>query len=221
MKKAASLLFLLVAVSIASAQSIPVPAGYTVFDTVTGDLDKDLVPELVVAYNTGPEIDYESVPRELIIYKRSGKAWKEWKRSSQALYGSQDGGMMGDPYGGMEITNGVLHISQNGGSSWKWGFTDKYRYQNGDFYLIGYTSVDGKPCEYWMDVDFNISTGKMLVTKEYEECESDNDAVITKSENETISHKGLKITLQNRHSREIKITTPQYKHEIFIAMGPG
>jgi hypothetical protein len=219
MRKAASLLLLLAAMQLANAQSIPVPSGYTVVDTVSGDLDKDLVPELVVAYNTGPEIDNESVSRALIIYKRSGKAWKEWKRSSQALYGSDDGGMMGDPFGGMEITNGVLHISHSGGSSWKWGFTDKYRYQNGDFYLIGYTSVDGKPCEYWMDIDFNLSTGKMIVTKEYEECESEGDGVIYKKENETVMQKGLQITLQNRNTREVKITTPQYKHEIYIASG--
>jgi len=218
MKKASSLLFFLAAITIAHAQAIPVPATYSILDTVTGDLDKDLVPELVVAYNAGPENDEEGVPRTLIIYKRANKAWQEWKRSTQALYGSQDGGMMGDPYGGMEITKGVLHIHHSGGSSWKWGFTDKFRFQNGDFYLIGYTSTDGKPCEYWMDIDFNLSTGNMVVTKEYEDCDSGDDPVIYKNENETLVQKGLKITLQNRHTREVKITTPQYKHEIYIAM---
>jgi hypothetical protein len=222
MKKASYILALILAVTqSAAAQTIPVPANYSIVDTVSGDLDKDLVSELVVAYNTGPEngIEGEGVPRALIIYKRNGKAWKEWKSSAQALYGSQDGGMMGDPYGDMEITNGVLHVIQNGGSSWKWGFTDKYRFQDGEFYLIGYTSVYGKPCEYWIDVDFNLSTGKMIVKKEFEDCESGGDPVIYKNENETMVQKGLKITLQNRHEREVKITTPQYQHEIYIAMG--
>ncbi len=92
---------------------------------------------------------------------------------------------MGDPFEDMEIKNGLLLISQSGGSSWKWGHTDKYRYQEGDFYLIGYTSIAGKPCEYWQSVDYNLSTGKMIVKKEYEACEGD-DQKISKEENETL-----------------------------------
>lgn len=41
--------------------------------------------------------------------------------------------MMGDPFGEIEIKNGILLVSQNGGSSWKWGHTDKYRYQDENF----------------------------------------------------------------------------------------
>jgi len=108
----------------------------------------------------------------LIIYKLQGKEWTVWKKSDQALYGSRDGGMMGDPFGDIEIKNGILLISQNGGSSWKWGHTDKYRFQNGAFYLIGYAGTYGKPCEYWTEEDFNLSTGKLVVKKEYETCKS-------------------------------------------------
>lgn len=56
--------------------------------------------------------------------------------------------MMEDPYGEITIEKGILSISQNGGSSWKWGFTDKYRFQNNKFELISYTSNYGKLCEY-------------------------------------------------------------------------
>ncbi len=198
-------------------QKIPTPVNYLVIDTVSGDLDNDGKKELVVAYNTKPEDEsQESVPRELIIYKFQNNQWLTWKTSHQALYGSRDGGMMGDPFGDIEIKKGILLISQNGGSSWKWAFTDKYRYQQGDFYLIGYTTVFGKPCEYWTNVDFNVSTGKMLVKKEYEECKTEEQKIY-KREFETVYKKGLKITLQNRSEKEIKIVTPLYKHEIYIA----
>lgn len=219
MKKAYCILtFLLTLNQLSFGQELPIPDNYSIVDSVSGDLDKDSIAELVVVYNIGPENEVDGVPRELIIYKRENNKWTEWKKSDQALYGSKDGGMMGDPFGEIEIKNGILLISQNGGSSWKWGFTDKYRFQDGEFYLIGYSSIAGKLCEYWKDVDFNISTGKMIVKKEFEECETEEQEIY-KRENETFYKKGLKIILQNRQEREIKITTPKYGHEIYIAIG--
>lgn len=169
MKKAIFIFtFLLTLIHVSHGQELLIPYNYSVVDSVWGDLDKDSIAELVVAYNMGPENDIDGVPRELIIYKLTNNKWMEWIKSDQALYGSKDGGMMGDPFGEMEIENGILLISQNGGSSWQWGFTDKYRFQDGTFFLIGYSSIAGKLCEYWIDVDFNLSTGKMIVKKEFE-----------------------------------------------------
>lgn len=210
--------FLLTFIGALYGQELSIPDNYSVVDSISGDLDKDSIAELVVAYNMGPENGLEGVPRELIIYKLKNNKWTEWKKSDQTLYGSKDGGMMGDPFGGIEIKNGTLVISQNGGSSWKWGFTDKYRFKNGEFYLIGYSSIEGKLCEYLEYVDFNLSTGKMVVKKEFEECETEEQQIY-KRENETLIEKGLKITIQNRQEREIKITTPKYGHEIYIAIG--
>ena len=213
------LTFLLSSV-IVFGQKVPLPQNYTIVDTVFGDLDKDGIKELVAAYNTRKiDVDsYDSVTRELIIYKRENGNWIIWKKSSQALYGSRDGGMMGDPFEELVIDKGILEISQNGGSSWKWGHTDKYRYQNDEFRLIGYTSNAGKPCEDWETVDFNLLTGKMIVEKAYEQCdEQDDNPNIYRQENETMYVKGLKITLQNRSTKEVKIVTPKYKHEIYVA----
>lgn len=197
-------------------QDIPLPQDFEILDTASGDLDKDGVKELVVAYNTRKEdSSYESIPRSLVIYKMQQQEWKIWKESQQALYGSRDGGMMGDPFGDIIIDKGILQISQYGGSSWKWDHIDKYRYQNGEFYLIGYTSHSGKLCEYWEDVDFNLSTGKMIVTKEFENCDANQE--IYKRENETLYKKGIIISLQNRSENEIKIVTPKFRHEIYVA----
>jgi hypothetical protein len=221
MKKSIPIVVILLTTSLTViGQKIPVPKHYSIVDTVTGDLDKDGRKELVVAFNTSKENGVDGVPRELIIYKLETNGWTIWKKSRQALYGSRDGGMMGDPFGQIKIENGTLLISQNGGSSWKWDHTDRYRYQEGEFYLIGYTSNYGKPCEYWQEVDFNLSTGKMIVKKEYEDCEK-SDQTIYKRENETLFKKGLKISITDRNDREIKIITPKYKHEIYIAVRNG
>jgi hypothetical protein len=205
----------------ASGQEVPIPTNHTILDTVSGDLDKDSIKELVVAYTIGVANDSlaeEGLPRLLVIYKRENTNWKVWKTSDQVLNKSNEGGMMGDPYGEMEIKKGVLWITHYGGSSWKWGFTDKYRFQKGDFYLIGYSSTNGKPCEYWEEADFNLSTGKLTVKKEYEECE-DEGKESQATEMETILKKGIKITLQKRHEKALKITTPKYHFDIYLSNG--
>jgi hypothetical protein len=202
-----------------SSQSIPIPPNYSVIDSAIGDLDKDGIDELVVAYNTKSKDDEISkgVPREMIIYKKTNTRWTVWQKSMQALYGSRDGGMMGDPFGDISIEKGVLNIYQDGGSSWKWSHTDKYRYDGKAFRLIGYVSNNGKPCEYWMNVDFNLVTGKIIMKKEFENCDTP-DQEIYKRQNESFFKKGIGITLQNRGEKEIKIVSPKYRHEIYVAM---
>ncbi|MGL4631562.1 MAG: hypothetical protein ACRCVT_10190, partial [Leadbetterella sp.] len=103
-----------------------------------------------------------------------------------------------------------------GRSSWKWSHTDIYRYQNGGFYLIGYASHAGRNCDYWINMDFNLITGKIIIEKEYQECKGEDQSVV-KRENEIMFKKGLKINLENRNEKEIKIISPKYKHEIYIS----
>ncbi|MFA7445328.1 MAG: hypothetical protein WCY89_05225 [Flavobacteriaceae bacterium] len=210
------IIFLLFNSLIVFGQEIPIPENYVIIDTISGDLDNDNIKELVAVFDTKkPDEEYESVPRELRIYKFENGSWVEWKKSEQALHGSRDGGMMGDPYVGIEIKNGILLISHYGGSSWKWGHTDKYRFQNDDFFLIGYESNSGRLCDYWLNVDFNLSTGKIIVKKEFEDCET-SEQEIYKRENETFYEEKLKITLEKRYDKEIRIVSPKYKHEIYI-----
>ena len=198
-------------------QEIPIPTNYSIIASVYGDLDKDGIDELVVAYNCDKKNqDEESVPRELIIYKKENNEWILWEQSKNVLLASKDGGMLGDPFENLLIKNGVLSISHYGGSRWKWGYIEKYRFQNKAFYLIGYSSMSGAPCEYWLNADFNLSTGKIIFTKEYEDC-AESDQEIYKTENEIFYKKGIKITLQNRNTKEIKIVSPKYKHQLYLS----
>ncbi|MBW2963132.1 hypothetical protein [Mesonia aestuariivivens] len=191
-----------------------IPKNYVVIDSILGDLDNDNIKELVVVLNTKKaEKENENIPRELRIYKKINKKWINWKNSEQALYGSREGGMVGDPYAGIKIKNGILLISHFGGSSWKWGYTDKYRFQNENFYLIGYESNYGRPCDFWENVDFNLSTGKIIFEREFEDCEKEK---IYKKENETFYEKKLKITLEKRQAQKIEITSPKYNYKIHL-----
>ena len=73
-------------------------------------------------------------------------------------------------------------------------------------------------CEYWQNVDFDILSGEISITKEYEKCE-EGEQHINNIENERFNQKGVQITMQGRQERELKITSPKYGHEIYIAIG--
>ncbi|CAA7194637.1 hypothetical protein [Chryseobacterium potabilaquae] len=187
------------------------PAGSEVIESIEGDLDNDHIPEKVIVYNTKDSTEQGSIREIQILKNRNGK-WTILEKSQNAILESNAGGMMGDPYGSIRVEKGILNISQSGGSSWKWGYTDKYRFQNGHFELIGYSSAYGKPEEYFDSVDFNLSTGRLDYEKEVE-----NTQQYGPSKKETYFKKGLKINLQNRNQPEQrKITLPKTKEEIYF-----
>ncbi|EFK35827.1 hypothetical protein HMPREF0204_14896 [Chryseobacterium gleum ATCC 35910] len=187
------------------------PVGSTVIETVDGDLDGDKIPEKVIVYNTKDTTDMGNM-REIQILKKVNGKWTILEKSRNAVMESRAGGMMGDPYGETKIEKGILIISQNGGSSWKWNVTDKYRYQNGHFELIGTSSTSGRPGDYWKDIDFNLSTGQLNYSKEVE-----NTAEYGKSLKETYIKKGVKINLQNRNQeKQQKIVLPKTKEEVYF-----
>ncbi|MGI9582336.1 hypothetical protein ACR1PO_14040 [Chryseobacterium sp. RRHN12] len=187
------------------------PAGSTVIETADGDLDGDKIPEKVIVYNTKDTTDMGNI-REIQILKKVNGKWTILEKSRNAVMESRAGGMMGDPYGETKIEKGILIISQNGGSSWKWDVTDKYRFQNGHFELIGTSSTSGRPGDYWKDIDFNLSTGQLNFSKEVE-----NTADYGKSLKETYIKKGIKINLQNRNQeKQQKIVLPKTKEEVYF-----
>jgi hypothetical protein len=187
------------------------PKGSTVNETVDGDLDGDKIPEKVIVYDIASNNDYGDI-REIHILKKINNKWTVLEKSRKAILRSKDGGMMGDPYMGTTIENGILNITHYGGSSWKWGGTDKYRFQNGHFELIGFSSEGEKPEEYWTTVDFNLSTGKLIFNKEVV-----NTKEYGKSKNEIFIKKGMKINLQNRNQeKQRKIILPKTKEVIYL-----
>ncbi len=190
------------------------PEGFTILEQKTGDLDKDGIDEKVIIYNTPDSTDF-GIHREIQILKLVEGKWTVWKKSRSAVLKSGEGGMMGDPYSGIDIIKGILLIHHNGGSSWKWGYVDKYRFQNNEFQLIGHTSSFGKPCEYWGTFDFNLSIGKIIYKKEYENCEN-ADQDISKTEKETFYRKDIKLNLTNRHNNDIKVVSPVNGFEMYL-----
>lgn len=199
------------------AQTFSIPHSYQPILEVFGDLDKDGIQERVVVYNTGDKDDpINGTDRELVIFRKESVDWKPWLHSGSAIGNSKDGGMMGDPFQGLEIVNGILVITHAGGSSWKWDRTDKYRFQHNQFELIGFTASYGKLCEYWAQFDYNLQTGRVEYKKEYERCGTDGEQEMYKTDQEVFNYKRKSpVTLTDRKSGERKMITPKYKEELY------
>jgi len=187
------------------------PKGFEIIGDKMGDLDNDGISERVIVYNTNDTTE-NGIVRELQILKKVDDKWIIWKKSSNAILKSEEGGMMGDPLEGIEVEKGLLIIRFSGGSSWKWSCSDKYRFQHGELELIGYSEIYGKACEFFINIDFNLSTGKIVYKKEFEDCEKGQE--IYKTENETFYKKGISVNLKNRNLKKLKIISPKYKHEV-------
>ncbi len=157
-----------------AADTIASPVGFTKLGEATGDLDKDGVDEMALIYDTGKEGEI-GTEREIHIFKQTNGTWELWHKSTGAVMASQSGGVMGDPFQDAKVENGSLVITHFGGSRSKWTYTHRFRFQNGDWQLIGATSHSGAPCEYFVNVDYNLSTGKIIFTKEIENCDNEED----------------------------------------------
>jgi len=209
MKKSIFLLFLLIS-TVSIGQILP----EFKLDSLTGDLNGDGIDEKVVITQTTDSTTY-GAKRRISIFLKDDDNWNLWKESKNALLESDAGGMMGDPYEGIEIEKNILKIYHFGGSSWKWSITDKYRLVNDNFKLIGYTYNYGRPCDYWVNYDFNLMTGKFILKKEIENCDS-GEPLITKVEKEIFYKYNVEFDLLNRHLKELNLITPKFKEKISI-----
>ncbi len=107
--------------------------------------------------------------RELHFYTEGEDT--PWYVSEKAVLSTEHGGMMGDPLEGISHTEkGVVRIDHFGGSRDKWKYTHTYRWQEGDFKLIGATIITDTPCEKTGELDYNLSTGKANYTLETVDC---------------------------------------------------
>ena len=174
-----------------------------------GDLDNDGIDEKIVIYEINEVTNYRKL-RELWIFKNENGKWINWIKTNDAILASNEGGPMGDPLEGIEIENNLLRIHFYGGSNWKWTYTDTYKFQNNQFELIGYTHTNFKLCDDWDSLDFNLSTGKIVLKNGFENCEKKVQKRHTE-ETEIFYTKDLLITLQNRNDKEIKIVSPKGK----------
>ena len=176
-----------------------------------GNLDENENDEAAAVYEM-PNIDHGDAQQVLAIYKKENGKWKILHQTSAPLLSSQSGGMMGNPFNGISISKKSIVIKHFGGSRDKWEYTHRYRFQNGDWYLIGASSSFGAPCDYWVSFDYNISTGDATYKKTVENCENDENKVVqSQKANKKIAQPKMDDFVPGDHTFKF----PNVKNEIY------
>ncbi|MGB4774396.1 MAG: hypothetical protein WBP45_04435 [Daejeonella sp.] len=120
-----------------------IPKGFDTLTTYNVDLNKDRQQDKVLVLYDKKENDkdnFDEIDRKLIILFKEGNIWRKVAETDNAVLCKKCGGVFGDPFEGISIENNSLIIMHYGGSSWRWAYTHRFRYQNNNFYLIGQTS---------------------------------------------------------------------------------
>lgn len=129
-----------------------------------GDLDGDGLPEKVVVLDSGMTGDSGlGSGRDLLIYKMNRhEIWHLWHTSRGPVLDSHTGGGADESFSSITINRGTIIIKHSGGSRGKWSYTNRYRYQDNDWYLIGLTVYQGVMCDEFMKFDYNLLTGQAI-----------------------------------------------------------
>jgi hypothetical protein len=81
--------------------------------------------------------------------------------SDAAVLDGDEGGAFGDPFESLSIERGAVVIMHYGGSRDRWGYTHRYRYQGGQWMLIGldFGNTDSINLEHYDNHDINLTSG--------------------------------------------------------------
>lgn len=155
-----------------------------------GDLNQDGKPDAALVLKNPAEETFppdEEWPRLLIlVLQKPEGGYRLAAKSSEAVLCRTCGGVFGDPLAEIQIKNGVLIIDHYGGSRDRWGYTHRWRYQDGDWLLIGETQISHDTLSpVAKSEDVNLLTGARIV-------ETTNDRSVTKVAKSQVPKQPLK-----------------------------
>ncbi|MGI9580591.1 hypothetical protein ACR1PO_05170 [Chryseobacterium sp. RRHN12] len=177
-------------------KNFSVPKGYNKIAEAKGDLDKDGKEETILVFDTNIKASDErnlegtaDYKRVFYILRNENGTLTVWKENSTVLFSSGTGFYPSDNILELSIKNNSLHIGQtfftNSRHTQKYKHT--FRFQNGDFYLIGSHDHFEDTCDFSFTNEINFSTGKVIVDREYSSC--DENAKIPANSHKEFIHK--------------------------------
>lgn len=196
------------------------PKGYQKIAEAKGDLDKDGQDETVIIFNTDEKIntdDHDDFLRTFFILKNIDGKLKIWKQNNTVLFSSGMGFYSEDnapPE--LSIKNNTLSITQifNTNSRHTQTYQHTFRFQNGDFYLIGSHDRFEDTCEFNYLTEINFSTGKVITDEEYSSCDDEEKDIPKDVHKEFVYPFKTLIKMNNFRIGENKIKVPGLKKEL-------
>lgn len=110
-----------------STELIPfIPDYHVILDTAFGDLNMDGITDVLLALEIEPTNDSDEIndseeprPLKILLRNESGEL-TEAKHNDRVILCAGCGGVMGDPFLGLEIMDGKFTAYHYGGSAWRW-----------------------------------------------------------------------------------------------------
>lgn len=128
-----------------------VPKGYVLFDTIYGDLNKDGLKDCILVIKGTDKANFvqdeyrgtlDRNRRGIIVLFRKNDYYETAVKNYTCFSSeNEEGGVYFPPELYVEIKKGILCVNYSHGRYGYWEY--KFRFQNGDFELIGYDSTDG------------------------------------------------------------------------------
>lgn len=115
-----------------------IPAGYSFLSGEKGNLNLDKRADIVVVLKkdnekeTSDVIDHPEKRPLLIFLGQSDGSYKLAARNDNTVYCVDCGGIFGDPFESLTITNGNFSVNHYGGSNWRWTRIISYKYSPAD-----------------------------------------------------------------------------------------
>jgi hypothetical protein len=156
-----------------------VPAGWTILDSAYGDLNKDGIKDAAIVIQHTDSITMINSLEDtvlaqprilLIIFEKPSENRFKLVEQSNSFILKHDNSAMDDPYQRMAINNGILqikfHLFYSMGSRYVTNAVYKFRYQQGQFLLIGAdNSSFHRATHDFEDYRYNFLTKKRTLIK--------------------------------------------------------
>lgn len=184
---------------------------------LSGDFNGDGEADYLEVLTTDREDRGLGKERDLVVYSGEGKTRKNWFVAKSVLLPAEGGGIMGDPLEDIDIVGNTIVIKHFGGSRQKWAYTHRFRWQNNDFQLIGVTVHAGAPCDYFEDLDYNLSTGNAEWVKTTQDCsESEDDPVITEVTHSFNEKPTVRASMNGFRTGEYELKIPKMNESVYF-----
>lgn len=143
------------------------PEEWILFDSVSGYLNNDALIDYAVVFETKKMVSYNNrdgyeqldKPRIFaILFSDDRDSLLLSVQSNTLILTSTEGGMMGDPYQGIEIQNGRVYTGFWGGNRVKWHLSHCFKLDANIWQLVS-VSGGGGNSELSESCDYNLETG--------------------------------------------------------------
>jgi hypothetical protein len=114
-----------------------IPSGYMAINIVYGNLNMDTATDALVVIqkrqlNMTPDDSSFDGDRTLLLFIKEKGVYKKVASNGSVALCEECGGMMGDPFQGVEIKNGEFTVYNYGGSAWRWSEEVTFKYNKLD-----------------------------------------------------------------------------------------